>query len=101
MTRVPAVLARVSFAGKEKFLAQCAHDGLVELFLDELMAVHLVHVALALAHGALTIERFVWPASTGDRVLDCLSVSRTLHGKSRSIVHNNGVNTYRNRDAAG
>lgn len=52
-------------------MAQGTHDGLVELLLDELMPVHLVHVALALAHGALTVEGFVWASCTGDCVLYC------------------------------
>jgi hypothetical protein len=70
MARVPAVLALVPLARKEEFLTQRTHDGLVELLLDELVAVHLVHIALALAHGALTVESLVRPAAASDRVLD-------------------------------
>lgn len=56
MARVPAVLALVAFAGEQKLLAQRAEDGLVELPLDEFVAVHLEDVPLALAHGALTAK---------------------------------------------
>ena len=74
MTSVPTVLARVSFPSEKELLAQGAHDGLVELLLDKLVAVHLVHVALAFSDGALTVEGFVWPASSCHRVLYCTSV---------------------------
>ena len=56
MTRVTAVLALISHSVQQKLIAERAEDDLVELALDEFVAVHLVHLVLLLAHGALTAK---------------------------------------------
>ena len=78
VTGVATVFALIAFAGKKELLAQCAHDRLVELSLDKLVSVHLKHIALALAHSALTSEGLIWPPATRHRVLD-YTVSSSSH----------------------
>ena len=56
MARVATIFALISGSIEQKVVAECAQHELVELPLDELVTVHLVHLALALAHGALTTE---------------------------------------------
>jgi hypothetical protein len=56
VAHVPAVLALVAVGGDEELVAEGAEDDLEELSLDELVAVHLVDLALALLDGALTTE---------------------------------------------
>lgn len=70
MTRIATIFALIPFASEKEFLAQGAHDGLVELLLNKLMPIHFENVALALADSALTVERFVRASSTCHRVLD-------------------------------
>lgn len=70
VTCISAIFALISLSGEKELLAESTHDGLVELALDELMAVHLENIALSLPYGTLTTERFVRSAPTGDRVLD-------------------------------
>jgi hypothetical protein len=67
---ISTVLALITLAGKEELLAERAHDGLVELLRDKLVAVHLVHVALPFPDGALTAESFVWSARARSGILD-------------------------------
>ena len=64
MAGVPTVLALVASRIQQEFVAERAQDDLVELPLDELVAVHLVHLVLALADGTLTTQttgRVQWP----------------------------------------
>ena len=56
MARVATIFALISGSIEQKVVAECAQHELVELPLDELVTVHLVHLALALAHGALTAK---------------------------------------------
>ena len=56
MTGVPTVLALVSGRVEQKLVAEGTEDDLVELPLDTLVTVHLVHLVLAFADGALTAE---------------------------------------------
>lgn len=56
MAHVPAVVALVAVAGDEELVAERAEDDLEKLFLDELVAVHLVDLALALLDGTLSTE---------------------------------------------
>lgn len=56
MAHVPAVVALVAVAGDEEFVAERAEDDLEKLLLDELVAVHLVDLALALLDGTLSTE---------------------------------------------
>lgn len=56
MTSIPAVLALVSFSGKQEFLTESTQDRLIELSLNEFVPVHLEDVASSLSHGALTSE---------------------------------------------
>lgn len=70
MTGISAVLALIPFASEEEFLAQGAHNRLVELTMDEFVTVHLVHVSLAFPDRALSAEGFVWSSSASYGVLD-------------------------------
>lgn len=56
MAGIPAVFALKTKRIEEKFVAERAKDDLVELFLDELVTVHLMHLALAFANSALTAQ---------------------------------------------
>ena len=56
MTGVPTVLALVSGRVEQKLVAEGTEDDLVELPLDKLVTVHLVHLVLAFADGALTAK---------------------------------------------
>lgn len=56
MTSVSAVFTLITKGIEKEFVAECAEDDLVELFLDKFMAVHLVDLAFAFADGALTSE---------------------------------------------
>ena len=51
---ISTILALITLASEEEFLAQSAHDWLVELLRDEFVSVHLEDVALALSNGALS-----------------------------------------------
>jgi hypothetical protein len=73
MASVPTVLALVTLSGEEELLAKSAHDGLVELPLDEFVAVHFEHVALALSDGTLATKSFVRSTTASHRVLDYVS----------------------------
>ncbi len=72
MTGVPAILALIPDGVEQELVAESAEDNLVELQLDELVSVHLVHLVLALADCSLTsdtarsIER-----PLADVLLDC------------------------------
>ena len=56
MAHVSAVLALVSRGIEQELVAERAEHKLVELALDELVAVHLMHLVLLLAHSALAPE---------------------------------------------
>lgn len=68
VTSVPTVLALVTFSGEKQFTTQSTHYGLVELALNELVSVHLMHVTLALLDGTLTTKSLV-RATTGTGVV--------------------------------
>ena len=72
MTGVPTVLALVSGRVEQKLVAEGTEDDLVELPLDELVAVHLVDFVLALTDCTLTAEtpRGIQRPLT-DVLLDC------------------------------
>jgi hypothetical protein len=59
VTGVTTVLALITFTGEQKLLAEGAQDWLIELTLNELVAVHLKDIALALSDSALTSETTV------------------------------------------
>ena len=64
MTGVPTVLALVSVRVEQKLVSEGTEVDLVELPLDKLVTVHLVHLVLALADGTLTTQttgRVQWP----------------------------------------
>ena len=69
---VPTVLALVASRIQQEFVAERAQDDLVELPLDELVAVHLVDFVLALTDCTLTAEtpRGIQRPLT-DVLLDC------------------------------
>lgn len=56
MAGIPAIFALVPEGVEEEFVAESAQDELVELFLNELVSVHLVDLFLALSHGTLAAE---------------------------------------------
>ena len=56
MAGVPTVFALIAGRIEQELVAERAEDDLVELPLDELVAVHLVNFALALTDSALTTE---------------------------------------------
>ena len=56
MTSVSTVLALITGSVEKKLVAEGAENDLVELALDKLVTVHLVHLVLALADGTLTAE---------------------------------------------
>jgi hypothetical protein len=88
VTGISTIFTLVSLSGKEEFLTQGTHDGLVELSLHELMAVHLVDVALSLSDGTLSTQSFVWTSTTSGRVLDWIMSTHPA----------NEHKTYRNLD---
>ena len=53
---VPTVLALVASRIQQEFVAERAQDDLVELPLDEFVAVHFVDLVFALTDGTLTAE---------------------------------------------
>lgn len=90
---IPAVLALISFSGKQKLLAQSAENGLVELSLNEFMSVHLEHVASPLSYGALTTETSdLIERPLLDVLLDCNActpLSLAESGSLLTITHRN------------
>ena len=56
MARITTIFTLISGSIEQEVVAERAQHELVEFSLDKLVAVHLVHLALALAHGALTTE---------------------------------------------
>ena len=70
VTGISTIFTLISFTGKEEFLTQGTHDGLVKLSLNELMAVHLVDIALSLSNSTLSTQSFVWTSATSGRILD-------------------------------
>ena len=56
VARVSTIFTLISGSIEQEVVAERAQHELVELPLNELVAIHLVHLALALAHGALTTE---------------------------------------------
>ena len=56
MAGVPTVLALVASRIQQEFVAERAQDDLVELPLDEFVAVHFVDLVFALTDGTLTAE---------------------------------------------
>ena len=79
MTCVSAIFALISDRVKQEFVAESTEDDLVELALDELVAVHLVHLVLAFANGTLTAEtaRSI-ERPFADVFLDCDDVELTI-----------------------
>ena len=67
---VSTIFALVADGVEQELAAERAQDDLVELALDELVPVHLVHLALALAHGALAPEAGV-DGPLAHVLLDC------------------------------
>lgn len=70
VTGVSTVLALVTFSGEKQFTTQSTHYGLVELALNELVAVHLMHVTLAFLDGTLTTESLIRATPSTGVVLD-------------------------------
>ena len=56
MASIPAVFALITQGIEEKFVAECTKNNLIELFLNKLVTIHFVHLALAFADGALTAQ---------------------------------------------
>ena len=56
MTCVATVLTLISYRVQEEIAAEGTQHELIELPLDELVAVHLVNIALAFPDGTLTPE---------------------------------------------
>ena len=76
MTGVPTVLALVSGRVEQKLVAEGTEDDLVELPLDKLVTVHLVHLVLAFADGALTAQSTSIQRTFSHILLDCGMVSK-------------------------
>ena len=79
MACVSTILALVSGSVEQELVAEGAQDDLVELALDEFVAVHLVHLVLALAHGTLTAKTsgsVQWPLAY--ILLDCRHIERAM-----------------------
>jgi hypothetical protein len=71
VTSVPAVLALIAKCVEKELVAKGAENNLVELLLDELVAVHLVHFALAFTDGALASETTRIERPLTNILLDC------------------------------
>ncbi len=82
MTSVTAILTLVAFASEQELLAESTQDWLVELPLNELVAIHLEDIALALSNGTLTAETTLsgFKRALPNVLLDCQQ-------RSLSIVH--------------
>lgn len=56
VTCISTVLALVSSSIEKELAAECTKNDLVKLFLNEFMAIHFMHFALALTNSALPTE---------------------------------------------
>ena len=56
MTSISTVFTLITGRVEQEFAAECAHNDLIELALHKFVAVHLVHLVLALADSTLTTE---------------------------------------------
>lgn len=76
VTGISTIFALVTNGVEQEVTAESAQHDLVELLLNEFVAVHLVHFSLALSDSSLSSEAAEWciERAFSDILLDCVMV---------------------------